>query len=263
MIITYFITITNRVLELRDNNINMFEACAFFILPIFCINFIKIQSIKETLENLMNIILIYNKFIYDVIIVITLLFVCFMYLFFTLVTVYFFIDNIKFFLKWISNRYNIEVKDEKIIEKFMKINLDIMFKCKLTNKYIMWCEKHSKYFKLFIIISILLDFVLIITKQLIVMLLELIKYMLTFVIYIYINIKRYILNLFKASLTEFIYKWFRIIIILSIVITYSILQLNQIVIEESVMNIFELVATVILIPLVFEQIGNIKKRKKE
>lgn len=186
--------------------------------------------------------------------IIILLVEIFFFIFIVLYCLFIILKDIKALLLFIKKKIkiNLNLKNNRLVKFIYGTEMyyyDFYFYMKFRNK------------KILKIIFFCIDLVILIFMTFLSFLIWIIRFPL-FTLTTFLKLIYYIIiRIVNTDTSLFVFKWFRIILIISILITYIILKINSLEISASTIEIFELISTVILIPLIWEQLSEIREKK--
>jgi len=250
MIFIYFIQVCIITIKLKNTELNNIEILSFLYFSYFALLIFN----KSNGNYINELLILFNNThptAFQCFFILLLLIKIFFFCFFTLYSIFILAKDLKTLLVHIKNKINLKFKfDNNKLIKFL-FSMDCYFyDFKFFEKY--------KTHKLLIPILFCLDLII----SIIVDVFTYCIYFLRFPIWLITIAIKYFYNILikicNSNTALFVFKWFRIVIIISILITYIILKTYNLNINQPLMEIFELISTVILIPLILEQISKIK-----
>ena len=248
---TLLIEILKNVRKIRKEEFNELEINSFLLFSYFTLLIFN-KDMQNILKNSLIALGDTHHTIFECLALSLLVLKVFFISFFALYGTLMIIKNIIIVLNKISIKLNLRFKLLKYIEKFF-INDDWYFyDFMLLNKY--------KKIKFLIPLLFIADLIILIICDIFIFLMYFIRYPILSIIIIVKYVYKFLNSIRNLNIAYFTFKWFRIMIIFSIIVTYIILKMFNINISQNIMDIFELISTVILIPLILEQIFNIREK---
>lgn len=252
IIIMCFIQIIKNVKKVKEKELNEFEINSFLYFS-YSVLLVFNKNIQNELKNSLVILQNNHQIIFECIALVLLFFKTFFISFFGLYAILMIIRYIEKIICKLFGRVHFNFKLLKNVYDFFTNNDNWYFyDFVLLNKY--------KKIKLLIPFLFIIDLVILIICDIFYILMYLIKYPIWSIIIIFRYINRFFNNITNLNMAIFAFKWFRIMIIFSISFTYIILKILKINISQNIMDIYELISTVILIPLIFEQLFSNKEK---
>ena len=239
-------------LKQQNKNLNYIQTEIYLYCS--CFTFLIIKNFSIIDSN--HLLLLYNnhftlfQYLFIPLLLLKIFFICITITYSCIIL----LKNFKTILKKVIKKINliINFKEKKFIQFIFSLDW-YFYDFIIFTKY---KQKH-KQFNLFIFI---IDFFIAIIIDTIIFFIYLLRipiWTFTIILNLLFN---FLLKLSNIDLSIFVFKWFRIIFIFSILITYIIIKIYNFEIEPSILDIFELIATVILIPFIIEQISKSNKK---
>lgn len=253
ILIIYFIQIVKNVRQVKGKEWNEFEINSFLSFSYFALLVFN-ENMQNNLKSFLITLEDNYQIIFECFALTMLVLKVFFISFFSLYGILIMIRNIGMIINKIFIKFNLHFKILKKIEKFFINNDWYFYNFILLNKY--------KKLKFLIPFLFIIDLIVLIICDMFVFLMYFIRCPILTIIIIVKYVYRFLKNIRDLNISFFTFKWFRIMIIFSIIFAYVILKLFNVNISQNVMDIFELISTVILIPLIFEQIFNIKEKSE-
>ena len=253
IIIVCFIQIIKNVKSIKIKEFSKFEINSFLIFSYFIILVFN-KEIINALRNALMILEVNHLTFYECLTLILLIIKVFFISFFGLYGMLIIIRNIgqvfskfleklKYKPKFFKKIYDYIISDDMYFYDFV-----------LLNKY--------KKIKVLIPLLFIVDLIILMICDMLIFFIFLIKYPILAIAIIIRYIHNFLCDIKNLNIASFTFKWFRIMIIFSITFTYIVLKLFKMNISSNIMEIFELISTVILIPLIFDQLFKFKEKKK-
>ena len=251
ILIMCFIQIIKNVKKIRKEEFTEFETNSFLYFSYLVLLFFN-KKIQGELENYLVLLQNNHQTIFECTTLILLFFKTFFLSFFGLYALLMIIRYFKKIINKLFSRVHINFKFFKKIYNLFTNDELYIYDFALFNKY--------KKIKFLIPFLFVIDLTILIIYDILFILIFFIRYPIGIVIVIFRYINKFFNNITTLNISIFTFKWFRIMIIFSISFTYIILKILKINISQNIMDIFELISTVILIPLIFEQLFSNKEK---
>ena len=251
ILIMCFIQIIKNVKKIRKEEFTEFETNSFLYFSYLVLLFFN-KKIQGELENYLVLLQNNHQTIFECTTLILLFFKTFFLSFFGLYALLMIIRYFKKIINKLFSRVHINFKFFKKIYNLFTNDELYIYDFVLFNKY--------KKIKFLIPFLFVIDLTILIIYDILFILIFFIRYPIGIVIVIFRYINKFFNNITTLNISIFTFKWFRIMIIFSISFTYIILKILKINISQNIMDIFELISTVILIPLIFEQLFSNKEK---
>lgn len=240
-------------LKLQNRKLNYIETEIYLYISYFILLLFKefpIIDLKQLLLSLYSNYFTIFQYIFIPLLLLKVFFICITIIYSCIIL----LKNFKIITKAVITKitFKINFKDNKLIQFLFSFNwyyYDFIIFTKYKQKH-----KHFKLLILFLdlIIAFIIDILVFF-----IYLLRLPIWTFTLILNLLFN---YLLKLSNIDLSIFVFKWFRIIFIFSILVTYIIIKIYNLEIQPAILDIFELIATVILIPFIIEQISKSNKK---
>jgi len=249
MILIYFIQVCSISIKLKNKELNNIEILSFLYFPYLALLVFN----KSNGNNINELLILFNNTYpttFQCFFIFALLIKVFFLCFFTLYSIFILLKDLKTLLVYIKNKLDVK------FQIYNNIFIKFLFSMDWYFYDFKFYEKYKKY-KLLIPLLFFLDLII----SIIVDIFTFYIYILRFPIWILtIGIKYFyniLVKICNSNIALFVFKWFRIVLIISILITYIILKTYNLNIKQPLMEIFELISTVILIPLILEQVSKL------
>lgn len=233
------------------------EAIQYFSLFI-CMLFMEGRELLRNVTDFLFNVDMIGELLAIILLTVKIIFV----VFFAVINVFYLIENIIFIVKYISSKVSKREKRFSIkgVVNFIVDNEpDIFYNFYLTERILKYIKNKPKRYNILKCIYILDLFICVIY-----IMRGLLYDVVKSIIFMTYQLGIYVLKFFKIIKNKtqkyFIFKWFKITIIISIMIMYIIIQ-NIEGISDVTINSFEFIGTALIIPLVLEQIMELKKNK--
>lgn len=252
ILIIYFLQIIENVKQVKDREFNELEINSFLSFSLFIL-LVFTEKSQEFFKEFLQILEGAHPTFFQCFALIVLVLKTFFVSFFTLYSILIIIKNFKIIMNKILTKLNIKFNLYSKISNFFLNNDWYFYDFVLLKKY--------KKIKILIPILFIVDLTVLIICDIFTFLMYFIRYPILTLMVLFKYVCKFLKNIENLNISLFTFKWFRIMIIFSITLTYVMLKLFSINILPNIMDIFELISTVILIPLIFEQIFNITQIK--
>lgn len=244
-----FIYICFTSIFIKLDKFDNFEVNTYLSFTPLLLGTVKISNTSYIFELISNFQNTYTQF-FEYFFIITLLIEFFFFIFMGLFNTFIILRDFK---KIINTKTPIHLFLHKFrhwITSKDEFNYDFYF----YKKYY-----HKVFCRLFLyLIDLTILFIVTVLTYLL-LLIKLPIYLLLFLLEIFIIILSKVVNTEPAY---FVFKWFRIVLIISTLCTYIIIKISNTTVSEIALNIFELLSTVILIPLIMDQLSDLKHKNK-
>lgn len=251
IVIMYFIQIVKNVKRVKKEEFNEFEINSFLYFSYFAL-IVFDENSRNVLENALGVLQNNNQTIFECLALVLLFSKIFFISFFGLYAILIIIRNIEKIVNNILEKVHFHSKILKNIYFFFTNDVWYFYNFALLNKY--------KKIKFLIPFLFIIDTIILIVCDIFAFIMYFIKYPILAIIIIFKYIYRLLNNIKNLNIATFTFKWFRIMIIFSISFEYIILKILKINVSQNIMDIFEIISTVILIPLIFEQLSTNKEK---
>ena len=246
-----FIQIFKNVKRVKKEEFNEFEINSFLYFSYFVL-IVFDENNQNVLENFLEVLQNNNQTIFECLVLVLLFLKIFFISFFGLYAILIIIRNMEKIVSKILDKVHFHSKILQNIYFFFTNDDWYFYNFALLNKY--------KKIKFLIPFLFIMDIIILIVCDIYAFLMYFIKNPIWAIIIIFRYIYRFLNNIKNLNIATFTFKWFRIMIIFSISFEYIILKILKINVSQNIMDIFEIISTVILIPLIFEQLSSNKEK---
>lgn len=253
IIISCFILIIKNVKNVSKSEFGNFEIDLFLNFAYFVV-IVFYSDIKKNLQDTLIIIENNHMVLFECITLTLLILKVFFIVFLGLYGMLIIIKNIGIIFSKIKNKIKYKSRLLKSIYNYLIIDDLYFYDFVLLNRY--------KNIKVLLPLLFIIDLIVLMVCDMLMLFIFFIKYPILALIILIKNLHNYLCAIKNLSIASFAFKWFRIIIIFSITFTYIIIKVLKINISSSIMDIFEFISTVILIPLILDQLLKFKEKTK-